>query len=144
MGGRHRRASRENLDVTSTGRVKAILGYDIADGVSVENYEAWLADVHFPDLLANPHLDQLVLNDIVRPITATSAGTSTTSEPASFYRIVELHFADHEAYQRYLEWFEANPIPEDRSPAGRTAFRFYVLADISVVDRAHPYEPLSR
>lgn len=125
--------------MTGAARVKAILGYDIADGISVESYETWLADVHFPDLLANPHLERLVLNDIVAPITATSAGTSTTSDPTSFYRIVELHFADHEAYQRYLDWFEANPIPEERSPAGRTAFRFYVLTDSSVADRDHPY-----
>ena len=53
--------------------VKAILGYDIVDGVSVEEYERWLADIHFPDLLANPHLDRIELNDVVRPITATSA-----------------------------------------------------------------------
>ena len=124
--------------------VKAILGYDIAEGVSVESYETWLADVHFPDLLANPHLDRLVLNDIVRPITATSADTTTMNDPTTFYRIVELHFADQDAYQRYLEWFEINPIPEERSPAGRTAFRFYVLTDSSVADRDHPYEPPSR
>ena len=136
MGGRHRRASRENLAVTSTGRVKTILGYDIADGVSVESYEDWLADVHFPDLLANPHLDRLVLNDIVRPITATSAGTSTTSEPTSFYRIVELHFADHEAYENYLAWFEEHPIPVERSPQGRSTFHFYVLCDSRQEDRS--------
>jgi hypothetical protein len=130
--------------MNGTAGVKALLGYDIVDGVSVAEYEAWLADVHFPDLLANPHLDRLVLDDIVRPITATSAGTPTVGEPTTFYRIVELHFADQLAYQRYLDWFEANPIPEDRSPAGRTQFRFYVLADSSVTDREHPYQPPTR
>ena len=121
--------------------VKAILGYDIVEGVSVEDYERWLADIHFPDLLANPHLDRMVANDIVRPITATSAGTGTTAEPTMFYRIVELHFADHDAYRRYLEWFEQNPIDPARGPAGRTDFGFYVLADSSVVDRDRPYQP---
>lgn len=125
--------------------VKAILGYDILDGVSVEDYERWLADVHFPDLLANPHLDRLVANDIVRPITATSAGTDTTdesaSEPATFYRIVELHFVDHDAYRRYLEWFEQNPIDPARGPAGRTDFGFYLLTDSVVIDRDRPYQP---
>jgi hypothetical protein len=125
--------------------VKAILGYEIAEGVSVEEYERWLADVHFPDLLANPHLDRMVANDVVRPITATSAGSSTTTatgaEPATFYRIVELHFADHDAYRRYLDWFEANPIDPSRGPAGRTEFRFYVLTGSTVIDRDRPYQP---
>jgi hypothetical protein len=115
--------------------VKAILGYDIVEGVSVNDYESWLTEIHFPDLLSNPHLDRLVTNTVVRPITQTSAGTVATEQPTSFYRIVELHFADHDAYGRYLEWFVSNPIPVDRSPAGRTAFRFYVLSDSAVVNR---------
>ena len=125
--------------MTAPAGVKAILGYDIVDGVSIDDYEAWLADVHFPDLLANPHLDRLVVNTVDRPIVATSAGTSPMNDPAMFYRIVELHFADHEAYDHYLSWFDANPIPVERSAAGRTEFRFYVLTDSSVVDRDAPY-----
>ncbi|MDH3292705.1 MAG: hypothetical protein OER95_00090 [Acidimicrobiia bacterium] len=124
--------------------VKAILGYDIAEGVTVEDYERWLAEVHFPDLLANPHLDRLVANDVVRPITATSAGSATTStgaEPVTFYRIMELHFADHDAYRRYLDWFEQNPIDPSRGPAGRTEFGFYVLTESTVIDRDRPYQP---
>ncbi|MDX2378660.1 MAG: hypothetical protein QNM02_02735 [Acidimicrobiia bacterium] len=130
--------------MSKTSGVKALLGYDIVDGVSVEDYEAWLAEVHFPDLLANPHLDRLVLNDVVRPITATSAGTPAADEPTSFYRIVEMQFADNDAYERYLEWFVANPIPEERSPAGRTDFGFYVLATSTVVDRDQPHQPPTR
>ena len=121
--------------------VKAILGYDVVEGVSVDDYERWLTDVHFPDLLANPYLDRLVANDIVRPITATSAGTTTGAEPTTFYRIVELHFADHDAYRRYLAWFEQNPIDPARGPAGRTDFKFYLLADSVVIDRDRPYQP---
>jgi len=109
--------------------VKAILGYDIIDGVSVEDYERWIWDVHVPDLLANPHLDRLVFNTVVRPITATSSGSATGDEPETFYRIAELHFADHDAYARYLAWFVEHPIPPERGPAGRTRFRFYVLTD---------------
>jgi len=122
-------------------KVKALLGYDIVDGVSVEEYELWLADVHFPDLLANPHLERLVANDIIRPITASSSGTSIMEEPATFYRIVELHFADRAAYDRYLAWFQDNPIDPSRGPAGRTKFHFYLLADSSVTDRERPYQP---
>ena len=141
MGGRDRRAGPKAFEMNSNPAVKALLGYDIVDGVSVHEYETWLADVHFPDLLANPYLDRLVTNTVLRPITATSAGTSTRSEATTFYRVVELHFTDQAAYNAYLEWFEANPISEERSPAGRTAFRFYVLADSAVVDRDAPYRP---
>ena len=31
--------------------------------------------------------------------------------------------------EEYLEWFRQNPIPPERGPAGRTAFKFYVLTD---------------
>jgi hypothetical protein len=109
--------------------VKAILGYDILEGVSVEDYERWIWDVHVPDLLANPFLDRLVFNTVVRPITATSSGSSTAEDPQTFYRIAELHFIDHDAYADYLQWFADNPIPPERGPAGRTDFRFYVLTD---------------
>lgn len=121
--------------------VKAILGYDIIDGVSVNDYEAWLWDIHYPDLLANPFLDKIVVGTVVRPITATSAGTPTTDEPETFYRIVELHFANHDAYDGYLQWFTTNPIPVERSPAGRTEFRFYVLADIETATRSERSRP---
>jgi hypothetical protein len=109
--------------------VKAILGYDILEGISVEDYERWIWDVHVPDLLANPFLDRLVFNTVVRPITATSSGSSTAEEPQTFYRIAELHFVDHDSYAAYLQWFADNPIPPERGPAGRTDFRFYVLTD---------------
>jgi hypothetical protein len=114
--------------VNSTS-VKAILGYDIIDGVSLDEYERWIWDVHVPDLLANPYLDKLVFNTVARPITATSSGSPTADEPQTFYRIAELHFADHDAYERYTEWFVEHPIPPERGPAGRTNFRFYVLTD---------------
>lgn len=109
--------------------VKAILGYDILEGVSVEDYERWIWDVHVPDLLANPFLDRLVFNTVVRPITATSSGSSTAEDPQTFYRIAELHFVDHDAHADYVQWFADNPIPPERGPAGRTDFRFYVLTD---------------
>lgn len=116
--------------------VKAILGYDILEGVSIEDYERWIWDVHVPDLLANPFLDRLVFNTVVRPITATSSGSSTAEDPQTFYRIAELHFADHDAYADYLQWFADNPIPPERGPAGRTDFRFYVLTDSVVATRS--------
>jgi len=110
-------------------KVKAILGYDIAEGVSPEEYEHWLWDIHYPDLLANPYLDKIVLNTVDRPINETSAGTPIMDVAVSFFRIAELHYADRAAYDNYLEWFVENPIPLERSPAGRSEFRFYVLCD---------------
>ena len=115
--------------------IKAILGYDIEPGVSPEEYERWLFEVHAPDLLANPHIDRIVFNKVLRPVTQASGGTAPVRENMSFYRIAELHFADDAAYQRYLEWFESHPIPAERGPAGRTAFRFYVLTESTVVER---------
>lgn len=113
----------------SASTVKAILGYDILDGIDVEEYDRWLWDIHYPDLLANPYLDRIVLNSVVRPVTTTSAGTPTAGTPTAFERIAELHFADHEAYENYLFWFEEHPIPIERSPEGRSEFHFYVLCD---------------
>lgn len=116
-------------DSGASPTVKAILGYDIAEGMSVDGYETWLWEVHAPDLLANPFLERMVFNTVIRPITATSSGSPTTEEPETFYRIAELHFADHDAYRSYLRWFQDHPIPPERGPAGRTVFRFYLLTD---------------
>jgi hypothetical protein len=46
------------------GRVKAIL----AEAVTPEEHEAWLWDIDYPDLLANPYLDKVELNTIARRI----------------------------------------------------------------------------
>ncbi len=112
-----------------TTTVKAILAYDIIAGMSVEDYELWLWDIHYPDLLANPYLDRVVLNTVVRPVKSTSAGTPVAGDTTPFERIAELHFADHAAYENYLRWFEEHPIPVERSPQGRSTFHFYVLCD---------------
>jgi hypothetical protein len=115
--------------------LKAILGYNIVEGVSVEEYEAWLWDIHYPDLLANPFIDHVELNTVVRPITTTSAGTATAETPLVFDRIAELHVIDHDAYANYLNWFEEHPIPRERSPEGRSEFVFYVLTEVKKAER---------
>ncbi len=115
--------------------LKALLGYDIAPGMSVEEYERWLREIHIPDLLANPHLSRLVFNSVIGPVTRASGGSASVDSGQTFYRIAELHFEDLAAYERYQAWFQAHPIPKERGPAGRTAFRFYVLADSVEVTR---------
>jgi len=114
--------------------IKTILGYQIEPGVSQEEYEDWLFNVHVPDILANPYVDELVFNKVMRPVSATSGGRAVNQE-LSLYRIAEMHFADEEAYQNYLQWFADHPVPAERSPAGRTAFKFYVVASTREVWR---------
>ncbi len=115
--------------------LKALIGYDVEPGITVEQYDQWLRDVHIPDLLANPHLSRLVFNTVIRPVTVTSGGAAPVAHGQSFYRIAELHFEDVAAYERYLGWFREHPIPPERGPAGRSAFRFYVIADSVEVTR---------
>lgn len=115
--------------------IKTILGYDIEDGVTEADYERWLFEVHAPDLLANPHLDRIVFNKVLRTVGRTSGGTASVPTDETFYRIAEMHFANEAAYEAYLRWFDEHPIPVVRGPAGRTAFRFYVLAETTKFDR---------
>jgi len=116
--------------------IKAILGYDIEPGVTPEEYEKWLFEVHAPDLLANPYLDRIVFNKVLGPVTQTSGGAAEVGVDTTFYRIAELHFADEQSYRNYRRWFDEHPIPAERGPAGRTAFRFYVLAESTTVERS--------
>ena len=114
---------------------KTILGYDIEDGVTEEEYERWLFEVHAPDLLANPHLDRIIFNKVEGQVTSASGGTADIPQGQSFYRIAEMHFADEAAYRAYREWFADHPIPLQRGPAGRTRFTFYVTATPTEVTR---------
>jgi hypothetical protein len=106
--------------------IKTILGYQIEPGVSEADYEDWLFNVHVPDILANPFVDKLVFSKVLRPVPFTSGGTPV-HQALSLYRIAEMHFASEDAYKNYLQWFADHPVPADRSPAGRTAFKFYVV-----------------
>lgn len=113
--------------------IKTVLGYEIEPGVSEEEYERWLFEIHAPDILANPHVDRLVFNKVLRPVATTSGGSMAIPDDLSFYRIAEMLFRDEAAYQAYLDWFAEHPIPEDRSPRGRTAFHFYVVTEVTEV-----------
>jgi len=44
--------------------VKAILGYDIIPGMSVDEYERWLREIHLPDLSRIPGLKKVVFNTV--------------------------------------------------------------------------------
>ncbi|MEM3484334.1 MAG: hypothetical protein QXQ64_05490 [Candidatus Bathyarchaeia archaeon] len=99
--------------------VKAIIGYDIMPGVTVEEYESWLRQIHIPDLSRIPGLRCVVLNTVKGVV----QGTTT------FYRISELHFDNMDAFREAMRWRENNPVPEERSPKGRTDFKFYVVCE---------------
>lgn len=105
--------------------LKRLLGYDIEPGVSEAEYDEWLRSVHLPDLFANPHLRRIVFNTVRHPV----VGDTT------FFRIAEMHFDDEKSHDDYIAWFERNPVSPERSPVGRTRFRFYVLAETEVVER---------
>jgi hypothetical protein len=104
--------------------VKAILGYDIMPGMSVEAYEKWLREVHLPDLSRIPGLRRVVFNTVK----GTVRGNTT------FYRIAELHYDDMDAFERARQWREANPVSKERSADGKTDFRFYVVCESEEVE----------
>ncbi|MGH3276261.1 MAG: hypothetical protein ACRDNZ_18285, partial [Streptosporangiaceae bacterium] len=55
--------------------------------------------------------------------------------------VAEMHFRDEEAYDAYRAWFADHPIPAERSPKGRTAFRFYLVTDVVVAERGGDWPP---
>ncbi len=99
--------------------VKAILGYDIEPGMSVEAYEKWLREVHIPDLAKVPGLKRIVLNTVKGVV----RGETT------FYRIAELHYDDMESFERAMEWRREHPVSKERGPEGKTDFKFYVVCE---------------
>lgn len=115
--------------------VKALVGYDVESGLTRQEYDRWLFDVHVPDLLANPYLESMVLNTVVEQVDSTSGSATRPAQAVRLYRVAELHFADLDQYRRYREWFELHPIPPERSPAGRSDFKFYVLCESQELTR---------
>lgn len=104
--------------------VKAILGYDIMPGMTPKDYEKWLREVHLPDLKRIPGLKRVVLNTVKGIV----RGETT------FYRIAELHYESMEAFEKAAKWREENPISKERSPNGKTDFKFYVVCETEEID----------
>lgn len=118
--------------------IKALVGYTLVEGVTPEEYDRWLWDIHTPDLLANPHLDRIVYNTVLRPVESASGGTMQIPPSLPLYRVAELHFRDMAAYDAYRAWFTEHPLPRERGPAGRSDFKFYLLAEVVEATRASP------
>lgn len=104
--------------------VKAILGYNIMPGMTVQAYETWLREIHLPDLAKIPGLKRVVFNTVKGTVRGNS----------SFYRIAELHYDSMEAFERAKKWREENPLSSERSPEGKTDFKFYVVCESEAVD----------
>ena len=104
--------------------VKAILAYDIMPGMSVAEYDKWLREIHIPDLSRIPGLRKIVFNTVKGIV----LGETT------FYRIAELHYDSMEAFERAKKWREKNPVSEERSPKGKTDFKFYVVCETEEVE----------
>ena len=103
--------------------VKAILGYDIMPDMSVEDYETWLKEVHIPDLCKIPGLRKIVFNTV----------KGIVQGETSFYRVAELHYDDMQSFEEAKKWRQANPVSEERSPTGKTDFKFYVVCESEAV-----------
>lgn len=115
--------------------IKTVIAYDIVEGVDEQEYNDWIVDVHAHDLLANPYIDRLLFDTVLRPVTSSSGGASSINNQIVPYRVAEIHYANEDAYEKSLAWFKENPIPSERGPAGRTKFYFYVLTTVVSIDR---------
>ena len=104
--------------------VKAILGYDIMPGMTVAEYEKWLREIHVPDLRKIPGLRKVVFNTV----------KGTVMGDTTFYRIAELHYESMEAFERAKKWRQDHPVSDERSPKGKTDFRFYVICETEEIE----------
>lgn len=104
--------------------VKAILGYDIMPGMTVEEYDKWLREIHVPDLRKIPGLRKVVFNTV----------KGTVMGDTTFYRIAELHYDNMEAFERAQKWRQDHPVSDERSPKGKTDFRFYVICETEEIE----------
>ena len=108
--------------------VKAILGYDIVPGMTVDEYDKWLREIHIPDLAKIPGLKRIVFNTVKGIV----LGETT------FYRIAELHYDNMESFEKAKKWRQENPVSKERSPQGKTDFKFYVVCETEVVEIDNP------
>lgn len=115
--------------------IKTLIGYTLVPGITPQEYDEWLWKIHTPDLLANPHLDKIVYNTVLKPVESASGNTMRLPQSLPLYRIAEMHFRDMAAYEAYRAWFQQHPLPPERGPAGRTDFKFYLLADVAEATR---------
>jgi len=132
--------------------VVGLLAYNVCQPLTEAEYDKWLFDIHYHDLMANPHLEKIVLHTVSKDKKAHLSSGSAVKNEFEFFRLAELHFQDYAAYSEYTKWFQANAIPPPRTPAGKSAFKFYLLSEgesilrpalASQVPRPHLAAPIS-
>lgn len=121
--------------VRSQEGVVGLLAYEICEPLSEEEYDRWLFGEHYHDLMANPHLQKIVLHTVSKDKKARLSTGAEVDNKVGFFRLAELHFRDFAAFDSYVDWFRANVIPAERGPAGRSAFKFYHLAGTECIER---------
>jgi len=120
----------------SNGGVRGLLAYNLESGVTIPEYDKWLFEQHYPDLFENPALKGITLHTVLPDKPTLSSGKKVDVDPATeFWRLAELHFDSLDDYRSYVSWFQQHSIPSQRSPTGRSAFRFYVLAGTQEIQR---------
>lgn len=124
------------------GGVVGLLAYDVCAPLTEDEYNKWLFDVHYHDLMANPHLDKIVLHTVCKDKRAKLSSGASVDNKVEFFRLAELHFRDHVAYTSYIAWFQANVIPPPRTPVGKSAFKFYLLSESESILRNAAGVPL--
>jgi hypothetical protein len=128
-------ASAHRIEDERAIMIKTLIGYTLVPGITPQEYDEWLWKIHTPDLLANPHLDKIVYNTVLKPVESASGNTMRLPQSLPLYRIAEMHFRDMAAYEAYRAWFQEHPLPPERGPAGRTDFKFYLLAEVAEATR---------
>eukprot|EP00419_Tripos_fusus_P005342 CAMPEP_0172685686 /NCGR_PEP_ID=MMETSP1074-20121228/20417_1 /TAXON_ID=2916 /ORGANISM="Ceratium fusus, Strain PA161109" /LENGTH=353 /DNA_ID=CAMNT_0013504873 /DNA_START=171 /DNA_END=1232 /DNA_ORIENTATION=- len=123
--------------------VVGLLAYDICEPLSEEEYDKWLFNVHYHDLMSNPYLEKIILHTVSKDKKAKLSSGTEVQNSVTFFRLAELHFQSHEAYGKYIEYFQTNAIPPPRSPVGKSAFKFYLIAQTESMTKAPAEMPIS-
>jgi len=66
-------------------------------------------NVHYPDLLENPHLKKITLSTTSKKKAKLSSGAEVDGD--TFYRMAQLHFDDAESYDQFITYFQVISAP---------------------------------
>jgi hypothetical protein len=99
--------------------VKVFIGYDLPEGLSEADYEAWLKDIHLADMAQVPGLEKAVLN---------KARWVVIDNDAPAY-LAELHYSDMDTYLASRDWLAANPFGPESQPTGKMIIKFLIVCE---------------
>lgn len=99
-----------------------------------EKYDEWLYGAHYHDLLANPYLKGISLHTVSEKPARLSSGAKVENK-TTFQRLALLEFDSLGDYDAYIRWFQEHPVPQNRTPAGKSDFVFYLLSKTEDIRR---------